>query len=63
MAEAGIAAFTIASLLGHSNVQMTAIYAHATSETRRRAVEALAAKPGRNLVTSERWQPQAWADK
>ena len=53
MAEAGVDAFTIAAILGHSNVQMTARYAHATVEARRRAVEVLAEKPGHNLVTAE----------
>jgi integrase len=39
--EAGADAFTVSSLLGHTSVQMTARYAHATEQTKRRAVDAL----------------------
>lgn len=54
VAEAGkYDAFTIAGIRGHSNVCVTARFAHATSvgRRRRRAVDALAAKPGHNLAT------------
>lgn len=43
LAEAGADAFTIASLLGHSSIQMAARYTHATDAGRRAAVEKLAA--------------------
>jgi len=42
MAELGVDAFTIAAILGHKSVQMTARYAHATSPGTRQAVEKLA---------------------
>lgn len=41
LAEVGTDPFTISSILGHSNVQMTARYAHATGEGTLRAVERL----------------------
>ena len=41
LAESGVDVFTIAALLGHTNVQMTARYAHATGEGMRKAVEGL----------------------
>jgi uncharacterized protein (DUF433 family) len=39
LADAGTDAFTIASTLGHSTIQMSARYTHATHERERRAVE------------------------
>jgi integrase len=39
MADAGADAFTLAKILGHSNIQMTARYTHAIASTIRRAVE------------------------
>jgi integrase len=41
MADAGADAFTIAAILGHATIQMTARYTHATSEAKRRAVETI----------------------
>ncbi len=41
MADGGADAFTIAAILGHATIQMTARYTHATSEAKRRAVEAI----------------------
>lgn len=41
MAEVGTDPFTISAILGHSSVQMTAKYAHATGEGTREAVERL----------------------
>lgn len=42
LADAGVDAFTIKEILGHSSIQTSAIYVHATNEGKRRAVEALA---------------------
>jgi site-specific recombinase XerD len=42
LADAGADAFTIKEILGHSSIQTSAIYVHATDEGKRRAVEALA---------------------
>ena len=39
LADAGTDAFTIAAILGHSTIQMSARYTHATGERKRRAVE------------------------
>jgi integrase len=41
MGEAGIDPFTIAALLGHSDLRLTGRYTHATDENRRRAVAVL----------------------
>jgi integrase len=41
MADSGADAFTLAKILGHSNIQMTARYTHATDSAIRRAVENL----------------------
>jgi integrase len=43
MAEAGVDIRMIAELLGHSTIQMTMRYAHATDDAKRRAAEALEA--------------------
>ena len=43
MADAGADPFTLAAILGHSDIRMTARYAHATDEAKRRAVEKLVA--------------------
>jgi integrase len=41
MADAGVDAFTIAEILGHTTLQMTRRYTHALNENKRRAVEGL----------------------
>ncbi|MGI9068602.1 MAG: tyrosine-type recombinase/integrase [Pyrinomonadaceae bacterium] len=41
MADAGADPFTLAAILGHSDIRMTARYTHATDEAKRRAVEKL----------------------
>ena len=41
MANAGVDIFTLAELLGHSDIRITKRYAHGTEETKRRAVEIL----------------------
>jgi hypothetical protein len=48
MAEAGIDPFTIAEILGHKSIKMTARYSHATLNAKRRAVEALEAMRQKN---------------
>lgn len=52
LGEAGFDAFTIASLMGHSNVKTTQRYVRATELNKRAAVEA--ALLGHNLATRER---------
>lgn len=47
MADAGADPFTLAAILGHSDIRMTARYTHATDEAKRRAVE--------NLVVAEKY--------
>jgi len=42
LADRGSDAFQIAAILGHSSIQMTARYTHATSDGLRRAMESLA---------------------
>ena len=44
MNEAGLDPFTIAAILGHKQIQMTASYTHATEAAKKRAVEALSTK-------------------
>lgn len=44
MADAGADAFTLASILGHSDIRMTARYTHSTDSALRRAVENLDVK-------------------
>lgn len=50
LADAGCDAFTIAAILGHSSIQMSARYTHASDERKRRALEAIVSKP-ENPVT------------
>jgi integrase len=45
LADAGCDAFTIAAILGHSSIQMSARYTHASDERKRRALEAIVSKP------------------
>lgn len=49
MAEAGTDAFTLASILGHSTIQMSARYTHATDQGKRAAIEKLS-RYGRNVT-------------
>jgi integrase len=57
LADAGADAFTIKEILGHSSIQTSARYVHATHEGKRRAVEALASYSSRKdclkIVTNE----------
>ena len=52
MADAGADPFTLAAILGHSDIRMTARYTHATDQAKRRAVDNLV-KPGSNSDASE----------
>ena len=52
MADAGADPFTLAAILGHSDIRMTARYTHATDEAKRRAVDRLV-KPASISDTSE----------
>lgn len=59
MADAGVDAFTIAEILGHSSIQMTRRYTHAIGENKRKAVEALCGYAESNclrFVTNEERQ-------
>ncbi|HSK72637.1 MAG TPA: tyrosine-type recombinase/integrase [Pyrinomonadaceae bacterium] len=61
MAEAGADAFTLAKILGHSDIRMTARYTHATDSAIRRAVANLDEKDknpdfGNVLVTKQKRQ-------
>jgi integrase len=52
LGEAGFDAFTIAALLGHSNVRTTQRYVRATERNKREAVQAaVLGAPGHNLAT------------
>jgi len=44
MADDGASAFTIAAILGHSDIRMTSRYTHATDRATRAAVESLSGK-------------------
>jgi len=52
MADAGADPFTLAAILGHSDIRMTARYTHATDQAKRRAVDNLV-KPESNSDESE----------
>lgn len=58
MIEAGIDIAAVREILGHADIRMTARYAHATSEAKRRAVEKLAefGALGDAAVTNEKRQ-------
>jgi integrase len=50
LAEAGCDAFTIAAILGHSSIQTSARYTHASDERKRRAMEAIAGKSAKPVT-------------
>lgn len=54
LVRAGVDVATISELLGHSNISTTSIYLHATSETKRAAVEMLRLLPEVSNATSTR---------
>jgi hypothetical protein len=56
LGEAGFDVFTIASLMGHSQIQTTARYVRATERNKREAVEAvmLASESGHKLNTTQK---------
>jgi integrase len=60
MADAGADAFTLMSILGHSDIRMTARYTHATSAAIKRAVANLDANSDFSnvLVTESKQQAQ-----
>lgn len=57
-ADGGADAFTIAAILGHATIQMSARYVHATDEGTRRAVDKLVdfGNPGHKSVTKQKRQ-------
>jgi integrase len=61
MADGGADAFTLAKILGHSNIQMTARYTHATDAAIRRAVANLETNSGfsNKSVTKKKRQEEA----
>jgi integrase len=56
LGEAGFDAFTIAALMGHSQIQTTARYVRATERNKREAVEAvmLGSESGHKLDTTQK---------
>ena len=56
MADNGADVFTIAAILGHSDIRMTSRYTHATDRARKAAVESLVSGPmarfGQNSSTT-----------
>jgi integrase len=66
MGEAGIDPFTIAAILGHKSIAMTASYTHATQRAKRLAVEALEEaieKQGHKVGHNEERRPKLAAAK
>ena len=63
MAEAGVDVFTLGAILGQSDIRMTRRYAHATDESKRKAVEKLACWNGSRDagVTNEKRQAEQLA--
>src|ERR1051325_10986370 len=58
LAEAGCDAFTIAQLLGHSDVRVTMRYVRAVEDTKRAAVEAIKLSARKNVQVLASWQKQ-----
>ena len=60
MADNGADAFTLATILGHSDIRMTARYTHATDSAIHRAVANLDNEPdfGNELATKQKGQPR-----
>ena len=61
LAEAGCDAFTIAQLLGHSDVRVTMRYVRAIEDTKRAAVEAIKLSARKNVQVLASWQTAASA--
>ena len=59
LAEAGCDAFTIAQLLGHSDVRVTMRYVRAVEDTKRVAVEAIKLSARKNVQVLVSWQKQS----
>jgi integrase len=59
LAEAGCGAFTIAQLLGHSDVRVTMRYVRAVEDTKRVAVEAIKLSARKNVQVLASWSKQA----
>jgi integrase len=57
-AEAGCDAFTIAELLGHSDVRVTMRYVRTVEDTKRMAVEAINCSARKNVQVLASWQKQ-----
>jgi integrase len=58
LAEAGCDAFTIAQLLGHSDVRVTMRYVRAVEDTKRVAVEAIKLSARKNVQVLASWPKQ-----
>ena len=58
LAEAGCDAFTIAQLLGHSDVRVTMRYVRAVEDTKRLAVEAIKLSARKSVQVLASWQKQ-----
>ena len=58
LAEAGCDAFTIAQLLGHSDVRVTMRYVRAVEDTKRAAVEAITLSARKNAQVLASWEKQ-----
>ena len=59
MSEAGVRETTIAAILGHAGLQMTARYTHATDETVRKAIEMLDSKVPFQICSNETFEQTA----
>jgi integrase len=58
LAEAGCDAFTIAQLLGHSDVRVTVRYVKSVEDTKRLAVEAIKLSARKSVQLLASWQKQ-----